>query len=242
MVLSSPFRLSYLGFGFDNPPNNLQRAANLFRPDSVCDLEMSKKTTPSPDLFLARRAARADAEAWNQIIERCGERIWNVALRFAPDRSEAEDLTQEIFLKLYDNLSRYRGDVPLIAWTLRLSRNLCIDRYRHERSRLRAETPLDLTLHHPTTGEDPEFHSLRRENRLRVHRALARMSEGQAMLVMLRDLQGFAYEELAEIFEVPAGTIKSRLNRARRSLVRELQSELEAEDDGMQKTASTGGA
>ena len=203
---------------------------------------MRQQATPSPDLFLARRAARADATAWNELIERCGERIWNVALRFAPDRSEAEDLTQEIFLKLYDNLSRYRGDVPLIAWTLRLSRNLCIDRYRHERTRLRSETPLDTTLHHPTTGENPEVRSLRQESRLRVHRALARMNEGQAMVVMLRDLQGFSYEELAEVFEVPVGTVKSRLNRARRSLVRELRSELESQDDGMQPTAAPGGA
>ncbi len=81
----------------------------------------------SPELFLARRAARAEAQAWDEIIERYGERIFNLAFRFTGNQAEAEDLTQEIFLKLYRNLDRYRGDVPLAAWALRLSRWLCID-------------------------------------------------------------------------------------------------------------------
>ena len=96
---------------------------------------MPDVSTTSPDLFLARRAAAADAEAWDEIIERYGERIYNLAYRFTGRRAEAEDLTQDIFLKLYRNLDRYRGDVPLMAWALRLSRNSCIDHYRHHRTR-----------------------------------------------------------------------------------------------------------
>ena len=89
---------------------------------------------PSPDLFLARRAAAGSADAWDQLIERLGRRIFNIAFQFSGGREDAEDLTQEVFLRLHLNLRNYRGDVPLIGWALRLSRNLCIDHYRRARS------------------------------------------------------------------------------------------------------------
>ena len=93
----------------------------------------SMNTSTSPDRMLARRAAAGQPEAWDELIELYGRRIFNVAYQFSSSREEADDLTQEIFLKLYQNLERYRGDVPLVAWALRLSRNLCIDLYRKTR-------------------------------------------------------------------------------------------------------------
>ncbi len=182
----------------------------------------------SPDLFLARRAAAADPRAWDEIIERYGERIYNLALRFAGDPAEAEELTQDIFLKLYRNLDRYRGDVPLMAWALRLSRNQCIDHYRHHRARRQAETVSAAVLEHLPSSDDLESRSNRRERRRLVRQALAEMSETLASVVMLRDLQGLSYDEIATFFEVPVGTIKSRLNRARKELVRRVRERLEA--------------
>lgn len=176
-------------------------------------------TSPNPDLFLARRAAKGDPAAWDQLIELYGERIYNLALRFTGHPAEAEDLTQDIFLKLYRQLNRYRGDVPLMAWALRLSRNLCIDRYRHLRSRHFGQTLGEESLAKLTAEGNPQRHYQQAENRRLVHRALAKMSDGQAMVIILRDLQGFTYEEMATYFEVPIGTVKSRLNRARQQLV-----------------------
>ncbi len=184
-------------------------------------------STSSPDLFLARRAVRADPQAWDEIIERYGERIYNLAFRFTGNQAEAEDLTQDIFLKLYRNLDRYRGDVPLMAWALRLSRNLCIDHYRHHRARRQAETVSDEVLEHLPSGDDLERRSQKRERRRLVRQALAEMSESLASVVMLRDLQGLSYDEIATFFEVPVGTVKSRLNRARRELVRRVRDRLE---------------
>ena len=184
--------------------------------------------TTTPDFFLARRAAQADPQAWDEIIERYGERIFNLAYKFTGNQPEAEDLTQDIFLKLYSNLHRYRGDVPLMAWALRLSRNLCIDHYRHHRSRKAAETVSDEVLEHMPSGDDPQRHSQRRERRRLVHQVLAEMSENLASVLMLRDLQGLTYEEIAGFFEVPVGTIKSRLNRGRRELVRRVEERLAA--------------
>lgn len=185
------------------------------------------ETIASPDLFLARRAAKADPQAWDEIIEAYGDRIYNVAYRFAGTTAEAEDLTQEIFLKLYRNLDRYRGDVPLVAWALRLSRNLCIDHYRAQRSRHQTETVSDEILAHMPSDDDPRRHSQSQERRRLVHEVLAEMSESLASALMLRDLQGLSYEEIAGFFEVPVGTIKSRLNRARKELVRRIEARLQ---------------
>ena len=190
-------------------------------------MQRARPNVTSPDLLLARRAGKGDARAWDEIVDRFGERIYHLAYRFAGRRAEAEDLTQEIFLKLYRQLHRYSGDVPLLAWSLRLSRNLCIDHYRHHRTQKRAETVSDEILHHIASGDDPGELSQRRERRRLVHRTLAEMPELQATVVMLRDLQGLSYEEIANFYEVPVGTIKSRLNRARQELVKRLEKYLE---------------
>ncbi len=186
----------------------------------------------NPDLFLARRAAKSDPRAWDEIVELYGERIYNLCLRFASTPAEAEDLTQDVFLKLYRHLDRYRGDVPLVAWALRLSRNLCIDHYRHHRLRKQRETVSDEVLRHLPSPDDPQSETQERERLRLVHRTLAEMPEELATVVLLRDLQGFRYDEVATFLEVPVGTIKSRLNRARRELVARLEDRLGLGDAG----------
>src|SRR3978361_2579544 len=85
---------------------------------------------PSPHLLLARRAAAGRADAWDELLALYSERFYNLAIHFTGAVEDADDLTEEIFLRLYQTLRQYRGDVPLAAWALRLSRNLCIDHYR----------------------------------------------------------------------------------------------------------------
>ena len=192
--------------------------------------------TTNPDLHLARRAAKADPAAWDEIIARYGERIFNLAYRFAGTSAEAEELTQDIFLKLYSQLHRYRGDVPLVAWSLRLSRNLCIDHYRHHRQRLQSEVVSEDVLVHFAGTDDPHQQSWLRERRQMVHRTLAEMPEDQATVILLRDLQGLAYEEVSVFLDLPIGTVKSRLNRARRELTQRLHDHLRSQGQaGLEK-------
>ena len=186
--------------------------------------------TTNPELLIARRAAKADPRAWDEIIARYGDRIYGLALRFTGHGGEAEELTQDIFLKLYRNLGRYRGDVPLMAWALRLSRNACIDHYRQHRRRNQAESLPEDVLEQIAGDDDPLRHRQLRERRELVHQTLAQMPEDQATTVMLRDLQGLSYEEVASFLEVPVGTVKSRLNRARRELVSRLERRLVGRD------------
>ncbi len=200
---------------------------NFFPQAFVYGNEMANVTT-HPDLHLARRAAKADPAAWDEIIARYGERIYNLAYRFTGNNGEAEELTQDIFLKLYSNLSRYRGDVPLVAWSLRLSRNLCIDHFRHHRLRQQSEVVSEEVLQHLPNTDDPHQHSWLRERRRLVHRTLAQMPEDQATVVLLRDLQGMSYDEVSVFLDLPVGTVKSRLNRARRELIQRLKEHLRA--------------
>ena len=172
------------------------------------------------DLALARRAAGSDAAAWDEIVERHGAKIYNLAYRFSGLGTEAEDLTQDIFLKLYSSLDRYRGDVPLVAWALRLSRNLCIDHYRARRARRAGDhVPDEMLQHWPAAGKDPQTVSVEREQVQMVHDALGALPEAMATIVMLRDLQELTYEEISTFLDLPAGTVKSRLSRARKALV-----------------------
>lgn len=172
-------------------------------------------SVPSSDLLLARRAAAGQAEAWDELIDLYGGRLYNLALHFAGSREEAEDLTQEIFLRLHQNLRQYRGDCPLASWALRLSRNLCIDHYRRTRQERRSVWLSDEILAHMPGGDDVQAGAQWREEIEAVHTALREMPEDLAEVVLLRDLQGWSLEEVSSSLDLPLGTVKSRLHRAR---------------------------
>ena len=104
-----------------------------FRSVHVWLIETMSLRLPGHDLRLARRAVAGEPAAWREIVDGFGPRIHALAFHFCRDAERAQDLTQEVFLRLFQNLGSYRGDVPLLAWTLRLSRNLCIDDYRRRR-------------------------------------------------------------------------------------------------------------
>jgi RNA polymerase sigma-70 factor (ECF subfamily) len=173
---------------------------------------------PSPDLLLARRASGGQADAWQELLALYGERVYNLAIHFTGSPEDAEDLTQEIFLRLYQNLRLYRGDVPLAGWALRLSRNVCIDHYRRTRRERRAATLSEEVLAVLPSGDDPQAEAQKRQQLGAVYRGLEEMPEDLAEVVLLRDLQGWSLEETAVFLEVPVGTIKSRLHRARLEL------------------------
>lgn len=179
--------------------------------------------TTSPDLMLARRAAAGHPEAWDELIELYGRRIYNVAYQFAATREEAEDLTQEIFLKLYQNLQRFRGDVPLVAWALRLSRNHCIDLYRKTRREKRSTFVSEAVLDQLPASDDPQQNAQRRQQLEAVYAGLERLPRELAEVVVLADIQGWTLEETATYVEAPLGTIKSRLHRARARLAEQVR-------------------
>jgi len=183
-------------------------------------------TPLSSDLLLARRAAAGQADAWNELVELYGQRLFNLALHFTGAIEEAEDLTQEIFLRLHRNLRQYPGDRPFASWALRLSRNLCIDHYRRTRREHRSVRVSEEVLAQIPAKADPVAEAETREQMQAVYRSLEEMSEDMAEVVLLRDLQGWTMEEVAAALDVPLGTIKSRLHRARLDLAERVQMRL----------------
>ena len=169
---------------------------------------MAEDTRPA-DRDLARRACRGDAGAWDEIVDLYGGRIYNLALQFAHERAQAEDLTQEVFLRLFRNLSKYRGDVPLVAWTLRLSRNLCIDHYRRGRRERESVFLSESALETLTSDSDPAREAQRREALSQIDAVLPRMRDELALVVVLRDLQGLSYTEISALLDLPIDRVAS---------------------------------
>ncbi|MDX1383392.1 MAG: sigma-70 family RNA polymerase sigma factor [Thermoanaerobaculia bacterium] len=174
------------------------------------------------DVSLARRAVRGDENAWEELVDTLGPRIFGVALQFARDRARAEDLTQDVFLKLHQNLHKYRGDVSLVAWALRVSRNLCIDTYRRYRSEHSAHFLPSEILESIPMPSDPSAAFERREVLAQVRMVLKEMDGSVALLIALRDFHGLSYLEISQLLGLEIGTVKSRLHRGRRELTRRL--------------------
>ena len=175
---------------------------------------------------LVEQCRNGDSQAWETIVRRRHSRIYNLAYRFTGRFDEAEDLTQEVFLKVYRTLHSYRPDSGAFeTWILRVARNHCIDHYRKYKSEKLQTDALDAkedaAARIPAAKTDTPAQALeRRETAERIHALLARLPEDQREAVVLRDLEELSYEEIAAILRLPVGTVKSRINRGRIGLVR----------------------
>lgn len=180
------------------------------------------------DADLVAKCRSGDREAWETIVRHRHARIYNLAFRFTGRSDEAEDLTQEVFLKVYRTLHQYRPESgALETWIVRVARNHFIDHYRKYKTERARTAPLE--DHHDAVAE-PTFRVEtpadlldRKEAAERVHSLLARLPQDQREAVILRDLEELTYEEIADMLKVPIGTVKSRINRGRIELARLLR-------------------
>jgi RNA polymerase sigma-70 factor (ECF subfamily) len=184
--------------------------------------------------MLVRRCVAGDAVAWEEIVQRYNRRIYNICYRFAGSADDAQDLTQEVFIKMYRTLNSYdmeRG--AFMTWVTTITRNLLVDHFRKSKqdrvtdsidaapSEHEDATPLSDKIQDRTPTPDASAQS--RETRETVHRALQKLSPDLREAVILRDLQDLDYREIATVLRVPEGTVKSRINRGRAELARLLQ-------------------
>ena len=173
---------------------------------------------------LVERCRQGNDEAWRELVDRFGQKVYSVAYHFTLKREDAEELSQEIFLKIFESLDRYNGGFPLIAWIVALSRNLCIDRYRRrKREQSFRFVSDDAVAPLLTSRDDPAADALRKERTKILFSALAEIPEDLAEILVLRDLDGLAYEEIGKALELPDGTVKSRLFRARAEVARKVR-------------------
>lgn len=175
---------------------------------------------------------RGDSSAWQQLVVAQHRRVYGICYRFTGSPTDAEDLTQDVFLKVYKNLPGFDpAKGAFTTWLTTLTRNMLVDHFRRTRQD-RATDSLDENLHDddgPTMSErlaDTRPSQLdqvaRQEMRVRIQHALKQLSPELREAVILRDLQDMDYREIAEVLRVPEGTVKSRISRGRAELARML--------------------
>ena len=184
--------------------------------------------------LLVRRCLGGDAVAWEEIVQRYNRRIYNLCYRFAGATNDAQDLTQEVFIKMYRTLNSYDADRgAFTTWVTTITRNLLVDHFRKtKQDRLtdsldaapsEREDAQPLNTQIPDTALTPDARVQSRETSEAVHLALQKLSPELREAVILRDLQDMDYREIAAILKVPEGTVKSRINRGRTELARLFQ-------------------
>ncbi|NLY50156.1 MAG: sigma-70 family RNA polymerase sigma factor [Firmicutes bacterium] len=185
-----------------------------------------------PDEALVRQSRQGSEEAFRLLVERYQAKIYNLAYRLLGNPEDASDLTQEVFCRVYVKLPAFRGEASLSTWVYRIANNLCLDELRRRGRRPQVSLDASLSGEQPpreVTSSDPgpaEL-SLRRASLARLQELIAALPLEQKTAVVLRDIQGLSYEEMAQVLGCSLGTVKSRLNRARRTLRDKLRAERE---------------
>ena len=179
------------------------------------------------DAKLVHRCVSGDSRAWDSLVRSYSGRLLNMAFRYTGSYSVAEELTQEVFLKVYQNLPAFRPQAgSLQNWVMRVGRNLVIDYYRAHRREKNVAGSEELEV--LDFGADPHtpspFENLYLKEKARfLYAGLERLSPELKEAVLLRDIEGLAYQEIADLLQIPEGTVKSRINRGRIELAKALR-------------------
>jgi len=182
-------------------------------------------TAPPNTDELVERCLKGDQAAWEQIVKQHWRKVFNLAYKFVGRHDEAEDLTQDIFLKIFKALHTFDRRANFQTWLISISRNLCIDHYRSVRKeRETMARDVDASELSPVSRErGPEGQLEQIKLRQLIHLALGELPVALRQAVVLRDLQELSYQEIADQLGLPEGTVKSRINRGRLELARQLR-------------------
>ena len=176
---------------------------------------------------LVRRCRAGDGAAWEEIVQTYSRRVYNLAYRFTSRADSAEDLTQDVFVRVYRSLDQYnpkQGDLQ--NWLMRLARNLIIDDYRRRQRAPQDDIADDLDDHkyHLRSAENSVQREMeRRELGAQVQSGIDRLSADLRTCVILRDIEELSYQEIVDLLKIPEGTVKSRINRGRIELAKILR-------------------
>jgi RNA polymerase sigma-70 factor (ECF subfamily) len=176
------------------------------------------------DRELVGRCLRGDERAYRELVERYRRQVYSLALRMVRRAEDAEDVTQETFVRMFKALDRYDPDRPFGAWIMTIASRLSIDHLRRKR-----RTPISLFQHDSASDEEymievedpgptPDVSAVHQEERQRTDDLIESLPEHYRIVVMLRHIQDLSYEEIAEALKLPLGTVKARIHRAREML------------------------
>src|SRR3954453_7972912 len=185
----------------------------------------SPAAQPATPDSLIEQCLSGDQAAWEIIVRQNWRKVFNVAYKFVARHDEAEDLTQDIFLKIFKALNTFDRRANFQTWIISISRNLCIDHYRSVRKeRQTIARDVDSTELQPATTErGPYAQAEHQDLRAQLRQALETLPVALRTAVVLRDLQELSYQEIADRLGLPEGTVKSRINRGRIELAHQLK-------------------
>ena len=174
---------------------------------------------------LIARCLSGDQAAWEQVVRQNWRKVFNVAYKFVGKHDEAEDLTQDIFLKIFKALATFDRRANFQTWIISISRNLCIDHYRSVRKeRQTIAREVDSNDLQPASSERGPYAAAEHQDLRELLRlSLGKLPPTLRTAVVLRDLQELSYQEIADRLGLPEGTVKSRINRGRLELARQLR-------------------
>jgi len=202
----------------------------------VASAASTEVRSPVEDQFL-ERLRRGEAAAFERLVAERSSDVYALLYRLTSDPEEARDLTQETFLRAFQSISRFRGDADLKTWIYRIAINQARNRWRWWRRRRRDvtvsldsnangnEQPLSASLRNED-APDPEQETLAHEREGQLREALMGLRSAYREAVILRDVEGFSYDEIATTLEISIGTVKSRISRGRLELRRKLEGSL----------------
>lgn len=199
--------------------------------EEPCDINLtadaSAEMMAAEDVGLLARLQAGERYAFEELVNKYNTSVYNLAFRLSNDREDARDAAQDTFLKVYNNISKFRGESQLRTWIYRITVNQVANQQRWWRRRRREKTvsldindPNETALSQklPSSGQTPEQQALAAEKRRMIAAALEKLKFDFRVAVILRDIEGLSYEEIADTLEVSVGTIKSRIARGREEL------------------------
>ena len=190
-------------------------------------MSADSQAASSPEAIeaLIQRCLQGDQIAWDLIVRQYWRKVFNVAYKFVGRHDQAEDLTQDIFLKIFKSLDTFDRRANFQTWLISISRNLCIDHYRSVRKeRETIDRDVDANELTPASHEPGPVAALEQRDRVTLLRqALAALPDTLRTAVMMRDIQEMSYQEIADALRLPEGTVKSRINRGRTELARHVK-------------------
>jgi RNA polymerase sigma-70 factor (ECF subfamily) len=174
---------------------------------------------------LIQRCLHGDQRAWDLIVRQYWRKVFNVAYKFVGRHEEAEDLAQDIFLKIFRSLDTFDRRANFQTWLISVSRNLCIDHYRSVRKeRETVDRDVDAGQLTPAAPDPSPMAALEQRDRvLLLREALSALPETLRTAVLMRDIQELSYQEISDKLRLPEGTVKSRINRGRTELARQIR-------------------
>lgn len=180
------------------------------------------------DKKLVKKAKSGDIQAFTELITNYKDKIFHLAYRMLSNVQEAEDITQETFLRVYSNLDRYDEEHKFSTWIFRIATNLCIDRIRKKKANYSLdenwndEDGLDWYSRLPSQGKSPEEEAISSEEQNQIHQAIMNLPSKYRVIMILRYIQDLSIQEISEVVNLSNSTVKTRLHRGREYLRKQL--------------------